>query len=133
MTPSIEINADASVSSSIDLWGKHTTDLQENIVINENAISGTLKYVADYSSAFGTGEDSGNYICLHFDTNIPGTTIVAEIINGTSGPVTLDSDGILVGRIANKDTQTISITASKSGYTSVSRVFTLTGLTCNVA
>lgn len=50
-----------------------------------------------------------------------------------TNPVTLDPDGIVVLRIADKATQTITVVASKEGYESVTKVFTLTGLTCEPA
>lgn len=119
------------MEDSVDLFGKSASDLQENIVVGTSAITGTLKHVADYSAAFGSGEDSGNYICLHFDTpGVTGATFVAEVVNGTHGPVTLDPDGILVARIADKSTQTIKIVASKEGYQTVTKTYSLTGLTC---
>ena len=123
----MSVTADANVSTSVDLWGKDVDDLQSDIAIsNANAITGTLKYIDDYSSAFGPGEDSGNYICLHFAANVPGASISVKITN----PVTLDEDGIFVGRIADKSTQTITVVASKAGYASDTKVFDLSGLTC---
>lgn len=109
-----------------DLFGKTASDLQEDIVIGENAITGTLKYVADYS---GFSSDptltSGNYIVLHAEVpDATGVTITATVTN----PSTLDSDGIVVLRIADKDTQTITFTASKAGYATVTKTFTLSGL-----
>lgn len=122
------MSADANVSDSVDLWGKVASDLQTGISISsENAITGTLKYISDYSSAFGPGEDDGNYICLHFAADVPNAEITVTITN----PVTLDADGILVGRIADKDSQTITVVASKAGYTSATKVYTLDGLVCN--
>lgn len=41
---------------------------------------------------------------------------------------TLDEDGIYVGRIADKDSQTLTVVASKTGYDSVTKVYTLSGL-----
>lgn len=122
----MSVSVDANVSDSVDLWGKKASDLQTGIAINGNNVSGTLKFIADYSSAFGPGEDEGNYICLHFKANKPNTTITATITN----PSTLDGDGIFVGRIADKDSQTITVVASKQGYTPVTKVLDLTGLTC---
>ena len=58
-----------------------------------------------------------------------GAAITAE----TNGSTTLGEDGILVARITNKDTQTVTITASKDGYQSTTKVLTLTGLTCESA
>ena len=112
-----------------NLFGKHLSDLQSDIVIGDNAITGTLKYVADYSSAFGPDLDSGNYIALHCSTNIEDATITFTVTN----PVTCDATGIVVARIADKTSQTITVVASKEGYDSVTKVFSLTGLTCNVS
>ena len=122
----MSLSVDANVSDSVDLFGKVASDLQTGITITGDDITGTLKYISDYSSAFGPGEDDGNYICLHFAANLSGATITATIAN----PVTLDEDGILVGRIRDKDSQTITVVASKPGYASATRVFDLSGLTC---
>lgn len=121
-----------AVTDSTDLFGKTADDLQEDIAIDDsNAVTGTLKYVEDYSSAFGAGEDSGNYIALKF-TSDEGAEITAEVVNGVHGVVTLDEDGILVARIADKSTQSIRVVASKDGV-SVTKTFTLTELTCEAA
>ena len=117
--------------NTVDLWGKTASDLQENVAINGRAITGTLKYVDDFSSAYGPGEDSGNYIALKFESE-DADSISVEIINGTSGPVTLDEDGIWVGRIADKNSQTVKVVASKDGA-SVSKIYTLSGLTLQPA
>ena len=121
------------VTDSTDLFGKTAADLQQNIAIgSNNAITGTLKYVDDYSSAFGPGEDSGNYIAIKFESD-EDAIITAEVVNGVHGPVTLDEDGILVARIADKSSQTLKIVASKEGATSVTKIYTLDELTCEVA
>ena len=112
---------------SIDLWSLDCTDLQDNIVVGNDAITGTLKYVADYSTAFGPGLDSGNYIALHCE--VPDVDDVTIEVTVTS-PVTLDPDGDVVLRIADKSSQTITVVASKDGYESVTKEYDLTGLTC---
>ena len=128
---SLSVTADADIGDETDLFGKAASDLQEDIVIGTSAIAGTLKYVADYSSAFGGDLSSGNYLALHFETpGVDDATITVEIIGGTSGPVTLDADGLWVGRIADKSTQTVKVVASKEGYESVEKTFGLTSLTC---
>ena len=130
----MSINVDADIDDEADLFDKSASDLQEDIVIGTSGIAGTLKYVADYSSAFGGDLSSGNYLALHITTpDVSGSTITVEIINGTSGPVTLDSDGLWVGRIADKSTQTVKIVASKEGYRSATKTYSLTGLTVNSA
>jgi hypothetical protein len=129
----LSLSIDANIADTVDLFGKAASDLQENIVIGNSAITGTLKYVDDYSAAFGSGElGSGNYLALHITAaagNAAADAITVEIVNGVSGPVTLDEDGLYVGRIADKSTQTLKVVASKTGYASVTKTYSLTGLT----
>lgn len=125
--PLSALTVDANIGNSVDLFGKVVSDLQSNVVVGTSAITGTLKYVADYSSAFGGDLSSGNYLVIHAEVpNVDGVTITVKVTN----PVTLDEDGIAVLRIADKFTQTVTVTASKDGCESVSKVFTLTGLIC---
>lgn len=113
-----------------ELFGKTLDELQSNIKVRNNAISGTLHYVDDYSSAFGPGLDSGNYIALHAEVpDVEDVTITVKVTNA----VTLDSDGNMILRIADKNSQTITVVASKDGYESVTKVFKLVGLTCESA
>ena len=106
------------------------SDLQEDIEISDDGIiSGTLKYIADYSSAYGPGMDSGNYIVLHYATEEEGSTIVCQLIGGTTGPVTLDPDGLNITRVADKNGQTIKVVARKEGYGTTVRYLSLKGLT----
>jgi len=96
-------------------------------VVGDDAITGTLKYVDDYSSAFSGDEASGNFIALHAEVpDVDDVTITITITN----PSTLDEDGCYVGRIADKDSQTITVVASKDGYDDVTKVYDLSGLTC---
>ena len=133
---SLSLSVDANIPDTVDLFGKKASDLQENIGVYSlsQVIDGTLKYVDDYSSAFGGDLSSGNYLALHITTpGIDDATITVEIINGTSGPVTLDPDGLWIGRIADKSTQTVKVVASKEGYDSVALNFRLNALTLNQA
>lgn len=72
-------------------------------------------------------EQQGNYLALKFDTVPADTTIVVDLLGGTKGPVTLDSDRMHILLIKNKDTQSVKVTISKDGA-SVDRTYTLTGL-----
>ncbi len=128
------LSVDADIAGSVDLFGKSVSDIQTGITVGDSAITGTLKYVADYSSAFGSGEDSGNYIALHCAVpDVSGVTITLEVVNGAHGPTTLDADGICIARIADKSTQTIKVVASKDGCESVTKTYSLTGLTLESA
>lgn len=99
-TPELSLNVEV-VTGSVDLLGKVASDLQENVVIGTYGITGTLKYVTDYTGfSSKVEEQSGNYIALKA-TSVSGATIKAEITGGTSGPVTLDDDGIIIFRVKN--------------------------------
>lgn len=124
------MSVDVNIDAVTDLLGKVVTDLQENVAINNNAFTGTLKYVDDYTGFSSKPEEqSGNYLVLHAAANVEDAVISVKITN----PVMLDADGIFVGRIADKDSQTITVVASADGYDSVTKTFSLTGLTCESA
>lgn len=118
------LSADVDIAADKDLWGKVTSDLQSEIEIADGAISGTLNYIADYSSAFGGELASGNYLALHF-TATEGATITVKLTN----EVTLDDDGIIVLRIADKDEQTITATATMPNGNVATVTYDLSGLT----
>ena len=65
---------------------------------------------------------------MHFEVpNVTG----AEIQITTNGRTkTLDDDGILIARVADKDSQTITVVASADGYDDVTKVYSLSGLMC---
>ena len=89
-------------------------------------MSGTLKYVADYTGGSSTvSQQSGNYIAFKATCNVEDAVITAKITQTS----TLDSDGIAVFRVGNKDSQTLTVVASKEGYDSVTKNFALSGLT----
>ena len=116
-------------ADNADLFGKDASDLQTSIEVDSasGTITGTLKYIADYSSAFGGDLASGNYLALHCEVpDVEGVTISVKLTN----EATLDEDGNIILRIADKDTQTITVVASKDGVDPVTRVYSLTGLTC---
>lgn len=101
---------DIVIAADEDLFGKVVADLQENIEILDDEIKGTLKHVTGYTGfSSKVEEQSGNYLAIHNETN-GDEPIFVEIIGGTSGPRQLDSDGIIVLRIANKE-QKVRVTS----------------------
>ena len=106
-------------------------DLQSNIEIDGTSIKGTLKYIADYSSAFSGDEASGNYLALHFDSDVDDVVLTVEVVGGDHGAVTLDESRINIFRIKNTS-QKIKVTASAGGE-AYSKVYDLTGLTLQEA
>lgn len=111
------------------MFGKSVTDLQKNVYVGRNSVNGTLNYVSNYTGFSSKPEEqSGNYLALHCTVpEAPDATIAVEVVGGTSGPVTLTDDGLIVDRIANTK-QKIRVVASKEGYDSVTRTFSLTEL-----
>ena len=123
--PTTELTVDTDVSASEDLFGKTIDDLQTGVTISENSITGTLKFVDDYTGfSSDPAMQSGNYLVIHCTVN-DSTPITVEVVGGTSGPRQLDADGIIVLRIADKDTQSVRVVAG-----SVTKTYSLTELEC---
>ena len=82
----------------------------------------------DYTGFSGDPElQEGNYLVFHAAVNgVSGVTITATMDNTS----TLDDDGIAVFRVRDKSSQTLTVVASKYGYDSVSKVYSLSDLTC---
>ena len=119
---------DDTIPEGVSLLGKELSDLQSGVSVGMNDISGTVHYVTDYTGFSGDpAEQQGNYLALHIDSD-EDTTITVELIGGTHGPVTLDSDRTLIVRLRNKQ-QKIKITVTKDGYDTITRTYTLAGLT----
>ena len=112
------------------MFGKTVSDLQSDIVVGSNAITGTLKYIADYTSAGYAGDEaSGNYIVLHCAAD-DADSITVEVVGGVHGEQTLDVDGLIICRIANTS-QKIRVKAYKDGQVANVQTYSLTGLTLN--
>lgn len=113
-----------------NLLGKTVNELQSDISIDDNVISGTLHYVTDYTGFNGSkvDEQSGNYLALKIDTGTDEAETTVELVGGTKGPVTLDEDMNIVLLIKNKDTQSVKVTVSKDDE-EISETYSLSGLT----
>lgn len=121
------MTVDTNIDAAEDLFGKVISDLQSGVSVGESAITGHLNYVSDYTRFSGdVALQSGNYLALHASVpDVEDVTITVKLTN----TVTLDDDGQIVLRIADKDSQTVTVVASKEGYDSVTKVFSLSGLT----
>ena len=108
-------------------YGKKASELQEDITVSSDAISGTLKKIDDYSEAFGDTEKSGHFLALAFTADNEAT-VKTKIIGGEKGEVDATKDKYCVYRIKDKDTQKIQVTAEKGGQ-STERTYSLTKLT----
>ena len=119
----------AAESGDTTLFGKKVSDLQSNIVVGENAISGSLKHVTGYTEfSSKSSEQEGHYLALKFDVTPADAVTTVELVGGTKGPVTLDADKNIVLLIKSNTTQSIKVVSTKDGA-SVTKTYTLTGLT----
>lgn len=102
--------------------------MQTGIEITGKEITGTLNAVSDYTGfSSEPSEQSGHYLALKYDTTPAADKVVVELVGGTKGPVTLDSDRIHILLITNKDTQSIKVTAT-NGSKTTTETYGLTGL-----
>lgn len=111
------------------LFGKTVNELQSDVVVSDDEVTGTLKYVdgyVDFSS--NVSEQSGNYLALKIEAEPAEAETVVELVGGTKGPVTLDDDMNIVLLIKNKDTQSIKVTTTHNEE-SVTKTYGLSGLT----
>lgn len=111
------------------LFGKAVNELQSDMVVADDEVTGTLKYVngyVDFSS--NTSEQSGNYLAFKIEAEPAEAETVVELVGGTKGPVALDDDMNIVLLIKNKDTQSIKVTTTHNGE-SITKIYGLSGLT----
>lgn len=111
------------------LFGKTVNELQSDVVVSDDEVTGTLKYVdgyVDFSS--NVSEQSGNYLALKIEAEPAEAETVVELVGGIKGPVTLDDDMNIVLLIKNKDTQSIKVTTTHNEE-SVTKTYGLSGLT----
>lgn len=108
------------------------SELQNGVQVVGNEITGTLNYVTDYVGFHGSdvGQQSGNYLALHFDVEPSTATVTVDLLNGTDGkpPTTLDSDMNAVFRITDKSTQKVRV-AAKTADDTKTITYGLSGLT----
>lgn len=113
-------------------WTSYTpSDMQTGITVSDNAITGTLHYLEDFTpSGYLAGD--GYYIALKFSGLDPDATSVKVGLDPSqqSGLVEIinDPDKNGVFKITNKDTQVFKVVSS-DGVSSHTQVFDLSGLT----
>lgn len=115
-----------------NVLGKLVSELQSSdVTVGDSEITGTLHYVTGYTGFHGTDplEQKGNFLALKINASTAeGVTTAVELVGGTKGPVTLDSDMNIVLHIQNKDTESVKVTVSKGGE-SETKTYRLSGLT----
>jgi len=100
-------------------------------VLANGAITGTLKYIEDYSAAGFT--EGGNFLALKVSSgeSVDGVTYTVTLEDDSPArTVTLDSDQNVLIQVKDKDKLKITVKAEKAGYGTDVKVYTCKGLTC---
>ena len=128
LTYSAILGVEAEVPTET-IKGKAVSALQEDVIVNDKFIKGTLHYVTGYTGFSDvTAEQSGNYLALKFETSTGATTTV-QLTGQTA--VTLDSDQNCVLRVTSKD-QKLKVTTTLNDDV-VTKTFSLAGLVLETA
>lgn len=118
------------VDGETEVLGKHASELQENVVISGDKVTGTLKYVSDFAGYSDQPEEQvGNYLAIDFHPTPEDATIEIEMIGSESGPKTMKSKQ-LVARIADKDLYKLKVTV-KGNDLEQTTTYDFSGLTLN--
>jgi len=108
----VDLSLDTDIAADEDLFGKVVSDLQSDVEIGEDGtVTGTLKYIADYTSA-GFDMSRGNNFLVFHSESAAADSITVEVVDGYSGPVTLDESGIIVIQLSSNE-QTVEVIAKK--------------------
>jgi len=123
------------------VFGKEVSELQENVVVGTNAITGTLNYVEDYTEfSSKPSEQQGNYLVLNLaDNDFTDVTSVKVGLRPTyKSGAPVDDDSGLVELINDPDknivllvhdTNQIVKVVQTNGTKTKTQTFSLTGLT----
>lgn len=123
-------NATVTTPTAESYWGTNVTDMQSDIAISGNKITGTLKKLTSGSLVTEWGE--GYFIALKFTSFSSGLTYsdvkVGIVPTVEAGMQTLDSDQDAVFKVTNKDMQKIAVV--QTGATGKrTQYFDISGLT----
>lgn len=117
------------MGSSETAYGKTVSELQSNVVVEGDAISGTLHYVTGYTGFDGSDplEQEGNYLALTFTPTSWDGVMTVELVGGTKGAVTLsEGDDFCVFKVDNI-AQTIKVEYT-DGDSEYEKSYSLTSL-----
>lgn len=116
----MSLSVSADIPEDTDLLGKVASDLQEDVTVGNDAISGKLHYVTGYTGFSGdASEQEGHFLALHFEAD-GATSIAVKVVGSSHDPVTLDEDGLLVLRI-REVSQGIDVYTVAGGVTYMNR------------
>lgn len=117
------------VSASADTathYGKATSELQSDIVITSNAISGSLKKVESFPEWGSDGEEGGNFLSLTMD-KYDAEKVETKIDGGVNPEYKEVTDGFCIYKLTDTASQKILVKTTKDGK-SVVTTYNLVGL-----
>lgn len=112
----MRLDVEADVNPTV--FDYDVSDLQSDVTVTGNQVTGTLAYVTDFTGFSGDPElQKGNYLALSFDSDPEAEKVTVEMVNALTniGPQELDSDMDACFRITDKDRQYLIIKAYKGG------------------
>ena len=124
-SPQLEVVG--TTDTSLDLWGKTCNDLQTDVAISDGVVSGTLKHIADYTSAGFDMSQGTNFLALSVIPSAEDSVITCDFNSKTN---TLDSDNTIVLQMTDaKKSLSVVFTEKVDGETVDTVTVALTGLT----
>lgn len=123
----ISLSVDAE-DGETELFGTLVSDMQTDVVVGDDSMTGTLKYLDDPSAALVQHWGAGNFLALKFESDADEVKAGLDPSQG-SGLVVLDEDMNGVWQIADNSTQKFKVVATKDGETKT-KVFDLSSLVC---
>lgn len=116
---------------TFDVFGKKTSELQEDIVVTGNKITGTLHYVKDYTGFSGLPEEQkGHFLVMHYVPDPYEADVHVLKTSGTVGDKILSKpDLTMVSRITDKEHQKLEVYSELSGVKGEKTIYDISGLT----
>ena len=113
-----------------DCFGLIPSDLQSNIVISGNKITGTLHHVDNYTGFSSLPEEqTGNYLVTTYSPEPPEAEVYVYKTSGTVGWKKLTKPALtLVSRITDKNEQKLQVYYELNGKKSETVEYDLSGL-----
>ena len=128
--PLLGMTIDFDIADTTDLLGKKDYELQENVKVSGDKVTGTLLYVTGYTGFSGkTDEQKGNYLAIHATVpDVTGATI--KVVSKSGTKYTVDpSDGLIVLRMVQPLTK-LTFEISKDGTPTVIKTFDVSDVVC---
>ena len=110
--------------------GKHVADLQSGVKFSANGISGTLKYIENWTDFSSLETENTGYFLAFKSALANADKITVQLIGAktTKGVQELDADGIAVFHITDPKSQMVQVVAYKDGKLQ-QKLYSLRGLT----